>query len=111
MPAQRSVARTGLLLAGVLALCRIASLGKELLIAGRFGAGDQIDAYALALLVPALALALEILEDVGDPGHEVFNRDVGPCLAVLRADGPFDREPPPWSLGVQPLVGESMEVI
>lgn len=57
MPAQRSVARTGLLLAGVLALCRFASLGKELLIAGRFGAGDQIDAYALALLVPALALA------------------------------------------------------
>lgn len=57
MPAQRSVARTGLLLAGVLALCRIASLGKELLIAGRFGAGDQIDAYALALLAPALALA------------------------------------------------------
>ncbi len=57
MPAQRSVARTGLLLAGVLALCRIASLGKELVIAGRFGAGDQIDAYALALLAPALALA------------------------------------------------------
>ena len=43
MPAQRSVARTGLLLAGVLALCRFASLGKELLIAGRFDrnvAGD-----------------------------------------------------------------------
>ena len=58
MPAQRSVARTGLLLAAVLALCRIASLGKELLVAGRFGAGDSIDAYALALLVPALALAL-----------------------------------------------------
>jgi len=58
MPAQRSVARTGLLLAGVLALCRIASLGKELLVAGRFGAGDAIDAYALVLLVPALSLAL-----------------------------------------------------
>ncbi len=58
MPARRSVARTGLLLAAVLALCRIASLGKELLVAGTFGAGDQIDAYALALLVPALALAL-----------------------------------------------------
>ena len=40
MPAQRSVARTGLLLAAVLALCRIASLGKELLVAGRFGAGE-----------------------------------------------------------------------
>jgi len=58
MPAQGSVARTGLLLAAVLALCRIASLGKELLVAGRFGAGDSIDAYALALLVPAFALAL-----------------------------------------------------
>lgn len=58
MPAQRGVARTGLFLASVLALCRIASLGKEMLVAGRFGAGDTIDAYALALLVPALAMAL-----------------------------------------------------
>ena len=47
MPARRSVARTGLLLAAVLALCRIASLGKELLVAGTFGAGDQIDAYVI----------------------------------------------------------------
>lgn len=60
MPGQRSVAGAGLLLGGVLALCRIASLGKELLVAGRFGAGEAIDAYALALLVPALALALYV---------------------------------------------------
>ena len=58
MPAKRSVARTGLILAATLVMCRIASLGKEILVAGRFGAGDAIDAYALALLVPALALAL-----------------------------------------------------
>lgn len=57
MPDQRGVAGAGLLLAAVLALCRIASLGKELLVAGQFGAGEAIDAYALALLVPALALA------------------------------------------------------
>ena len=58
MPAKHSVARTGLILAATLVMCRIASLGKEILVAGRFGAGDAIDAYALALLVPALALAL-----------------------------------------------------
>ena len=58
MPAERSVARTGLILAATLALCRTASLGKEILVAGRFGAGDVVDAYALALLIPALALAL-----------------------------------------------------
>ncbi|HCK54613.1 MAG TPA: hypothetical protein DIC23_15450 [Planctomycetaceae bacterium] len=57
MPAQRGVARTGLILAAVLALCRIASLGKEMLVAGRFGAGNAIDAYALSMLVPALAMA------------------------------------------------------
>ena len=56
MPAQRGVARTGLILAAVLALCRIASLGKEILVAGRFGAGNAIDAYALSMLVPALAM-------------------------------------------------------
>ncbi|MFP6766815.1 MAG: hypothetical protein VB859_01505, partial [Planctomycetaceae bacterium] len=60
MPDQRSVAGAGLLLAAVLALCRIASLGKELLVAGQFGAGEAIDAYALALLVPALALAFYV---------------------------------------------------
>ena len=58
MPAQRGVARTGLFLAGALALCRIASLGKEMLVAGRFGAGDTIDAYALAMLVVAAVLAV-----------------------------------------------------
>ena len=60
MPDRETVARSGLLLAVVLALCRLASLGKELLVAGRFGAGDPIDAYALAMLVPAIGLALYV---------------------------------------------------
>lgn len=60
MPDRETVARSGLLLAVVLALCRLASLGKELLVAGRFGAGNPFDAYALAMLVPAIGLALYV---------------------------------------------------
>lgn len=60
MTSNRRTAIAGLLMAGVTALCRCASLGKELVVASVFGAGAVIDAYALAALVPAVAMALVV---------------------------------------------------
>ncbi len=57
MPARKSFARSGLLLAVTLATCRLLSFGKELFVAAQFGASSAIDAYALGLLIPAVAMA------------------------------------------------------
>jgi len=45
-------------MAVALAACRFVSLGKEIYIAGVFGARVVMDAYALAVLVPAIGMTL-----------------------------------------------------
>ncbi len=56
----REVAKASLLMAVVLAVCRFASLGKELYVASIFGAGVVVDAYALALMIPALGVSFYV---------------------------------------------------
>ena len=52
------IARPGIRLSVAAALCRAASFAKEGFVAYLFGAGIVTDAYALAMLIPALGAAL-----------------------------------------------------
>lgn len=58
MAEQGRIARPGLRLSAATAACRAASFAKEGLVAYLFGAGIVTDAYALAMLIPALGTAL-----------------------------------------------------
>ncbi len=58
MSGLRNVAKAGLLMAVAAALCRVVSFSKEIFVAYVFGAGVVTDAYALAMLIPALGMAL-----------------------------------------------------
>lgn len=53
----RRVARTGALVAAIAVVCRVASLGKELMVAAVFGASAATDAYSLAMILPHVAMA------------------------------------------------------
>lgn len=88
MSSNRRTAIAGLLMAGVTALCRCASLGKELCVASVFGAGTTMDAYALAALVPAVAMAtvvnpLRRAFQTQYPEHEARGPDAAADFAGL----------------------------
>ncbi len=57
----REVTRTGLVLGLVALACRLASVGKELLVAGAFGASSVTDAYWLAMLIPSIVSAVVLV--------------------------------------------------
>ncbi|MFN0198551.1 MAG: lipid II flippase MurJ [Planctomycetaceae bacterium] len=58
MTTNRDVAVAGISLAGLAVFCRLVSLAKELYIASEYGASIAFDVYALAMLIPALGIAV-----------------------------------------------------
>lgn len=48
-------------MAVVAVACRLVSLGKEVVVAGVFGAGVATDAYALAVLIPSMGMSVLVL--------------------------------------------------
>lgn len=56
--AERRILRNATLLGGGTVLVKLMALAKDWLVARRFGAGDDLDAYLVALLIPSFAVAV-----------------------------------------------------
>ncbi|HYW73414.1 MAG TPA: lipid II flippase MurJ [Pyrinomonadaceae bacterium] len=52
------VITAALLIAFLTAIVRVASVGKELIIAGRFGTSEELDAYLIAILLPVAIVSV-----------------------------------------------------
>nr|WP_155707360.1 lipid II flippase MurJ [Gloeocapsopsis dulcis] len=52
----RKIFGAAVVVAGLTAFVKVASVGKELVVAWRFGTGDAVDAFLIALLVPAFVI-------------------------------------------------------
>lgn len=56
--ANRQILGHTLLLGGLAVLAKLAMVGRDLVVAYRFGAGDEVDAFLVAFLIPAYAISI-----------------------------------------------------